>query len=403
MHVHQTQRHRRWMVVFFLTLTTVLSGSLSPAQDPAEAPNLDADLPPQAKARETNSIGMQLAILDPGVFQMGAPEYVVQVALAGNSFRSGQIFIVDDQAGNSQRFELVDNDTGKNARLYLPVKFSSGKKSNQPSSPEEIAASMAQAINAQARDGKLQITATVRGSTMHFKGIGLFSAGRVNTDNNNRVIVRKPDRYASDDERPQHRTQITESLLLGVTEVTQQQWNAVMGSNNSTAKGDYLPVNNISYDQAVAFCQKLSQLPEEMAAGRTYRLPTEAEWEYACRAGTPTFYEYGDNPGNLEDYAWYRKNADKIQVVAGKQCNQWGLFDMYGNVSEWCRDYYAAEYYGNAPPDENPPGPATGDHRVLRGGNFLSQASSCRSSYRGRAPASIESQLNGLRVVCLKK
>ena len=152
------------------------------------------------------------------------------------------------------------------------------------------------------------------------------------------------------------------------------------------------PVVGVSWDEARAFC--------EWAGGR---LPTESEWEYACRAGTTTPYNYGQNASNLTDYGWYRGNAEQIQVVAGKQCNQWGLFDMYGNVSEWCQDIYAAEYYGTAPPENDPTGPTTGPRRVLRGGNFMSPASSCRSSYRGQAAADVESQLNGLRVVCIKR
>jgi formylglycine-generating enzyme required for sulfatase activity len=394
---------RRFTIASVLIAGLVLASSvLSHAQQPAVAPDLDANLPPSAKPREVNSIGMTFAILDAGVFQMGAPEYVVQVALGGDRFRSGQIFVVDDQAGKTQRFELIDIDTANNY-LYNPVRFSSGKTSNQPSSPAQIAQSMAKAINDQTTAGNLEIAVTVAGTSMHFKGIGLFSAGRVNTDNDNRVIVRKPDPFASNDERPQHLTEITETLILGVTEVTQQQWNQIMGSNRSTVQGPHLPVNNISYTQAIDFCTKLSALPAEQAAGRTYRLPTEAEWEYACRAGTTTPYNYGQNASNLTDYGWYRGNAEQIQAIAGKQCNQWGLFDMYGNVSEWCNDIYSAEYYRNAPTDKNPSGPTTGPHRVLRGGNFMSQASSCRSSYRGQASAAVESQLNGIRVVCTKK
>ena len=395
---------RRFTIASLLLAGLALSSSvISHAQQPTARLNLDADLPPGAKPREVNSIGMTLAVLDAGVFQMGAPEYVVQVVLGGNRFRTGQVFIVDDQAGNSKRFRLIDTDSGTTRNLpdYVPVPFSSGKTSNQPSTPAQIAEIMAQAINAQS-PANLQITANVVGTNMYFKGIGLFSARRVNTDNDNRVIVRKPDRYASNDERPQHRTQITRDLTIGVTEVTQQQWNQVMGSNKSTVQGTHLPVNNISYAQAVDFCTKLSDLPAEKAAGRSYRLPTEAEWEYACRAGTNTPYNYGQNAGNLEDYGWYRKNTEQIQAVAEKQCNQWGLFDMYGNVSEWCQDTYVAEYYSNAP-ENDPPGPTTGPQRVLRGGSFMSQASSCRSSYRGRAAADVESQLNGLRVVCIKK
>ena len=399
----QHQPRRFIIVSLLLTGIILVSSVLSHAQPPTVVPDLDANLPTNAKPREVNSIGMTLAVLDAGVFQMGAPEYVVQVALGGNKFRSGQIFIVDDKAGNSERFEMIDTDTAKKPAFSRPVPFSSGEKTNQPSSPAQIAQSMAQAINGQNTAGNLGVAVTVVGTVMHFKGIGLFSARRVNTDNENRVIVRKPDRYASSDERPQHRTQITNTFFLGVTEVTQQQWNQIMGSNRSTVQGAHLPVNNISYSQALSFCAKLSGLPAEQAAGRSYRLPTEAEWEYACRAGTTTPYNYGQNASNLTDYGWYRGNTKQIQVVAAKQCNQWGLFDMYGNVSEWCQDIYAAEYYNNAPPENDPTGPTTGPRRVLRGGNFMSQASSCRSSYRGQASADVESQLNGLRVVCIKK
>ena len=395
----------RFTIASLLLAGLALSSSvISHAQQPTTGPNLDANLPFSAKPREVNSIGMTLAVLDAGEFRMGAPEYVVQVMLGGNLFRTGQVFIVDDQAGNSKRFRLVDTDSGTSKPFpnYVPVPFSSGKTSNQPSTPAQIAETMAQAINAQS-PANLEITAEVNGTRIYFKKISLFGVRRVNTDNDKRVTVFKPDPYASNDERPQHLTEITDTLILGVTEVTQQQWNQIMGSNRSTVQGLHLPVNNISYTQAIDFCTKLSALPAEQAAGRTYRLPTEAEWEYACRAGTTTPYNYGQNASNLTDYGWYRGNAEQIQAIAGKQCNQWGLFDMYGNVSEWCNDIYSAEYYGNAPTDKNPRCPTTGPHRVLRGGNFMSQASSCRSSYRGQASAAVESQLNGIRVVCIKK
>ena len=395
---------RRFTIASLLLAGLALSSSvISHAQQPTTGPNLDANLPFSAKPREVNSIGMTLAVLDAGEFRMGAPEYVVQVMLGGNLFRTGQVFIVDDQAGNSKRFRLVDTDSGTTKTFpdYVPVPFSSGKTSNQPSTPAQIAETMAQAINAQS-PANLEITADANGTRIYFKKISLFGVRRVNTDNDNRVTVFKPDPYASNDERPQHRTHITRDLTVGVTDVTQQQWDQVMGSNKSTVKGTHLPVNNISYVDAVDFCTKLSDLPAEKAAGRSYRLPTEAEWEYACRAGTTTPFAFGPNVGNLEDFGWYRENTEQIQAVAEKRCNQWGLFDMYGNVSEWCQDTYAAEYYSNAQIND-PLGPTTGPQRVLRGGSFMSPASSCRSSYRGRATADVKSQLNGLRVVCIKK
>tara|TARA_Y100001960_G_scaffold232154_1_gene243896 strand:- start:2562 stop:3779 length:1218 start_codon:yes stop_codon:yes gene_type:complete len=376
-----------------------------------QAPDLEKGLPPQAKPRITNSIGMTMATMDAGVFQMGAPEYVVQVALDGSRFRSGQIFMVDDSAGNSVRFELIDVDTKAMPRLYTPVAFSSGVATNTPSSPEQIAASIATAINAQTDAGKLDITVNVQGAFLNFIGIGLFGAARINTDNDNRVIVRKPDPYASNDERPQHRVELTKSFHIGVTEVTQAQWEAVMESNPSGTKSPHLPVNNISYADAKAFCAKLSALPEEMAAGRSYRLPTEAEWEYLCRAGTRTAFNYGESFDNTEqnlgqvlsEYAWFKENADAPQTVAGKLPNQWGLFDLYGNVAEWCEDVYLPSYYGDNPPGTDPTGPATGSQRVLRGGSYMSQPSSCRSSYRGSANQLVRSRQNGLRVVCVQQ
>ena len=376
-----------------------------------QAPDLEKGLPPQAKPRITNSIGMTMATMDAGVFQMGAPEYVVQVALDGSRFRSGQIFMVDDSAGNSVRFELIDVDTKAMPRLYTPVAFSSGVATNTPSSPEQIAASIATAINAQIDAGKLDITVNVQGAFLNFIGIGLFGAARINTDNDNRVIVRKPDPYASNDERPQHRVELTKSFHVGVTEVTQAQWEAVMESNPSGTKSPHLPVNNISHSDAKAFCAKLSALPEEMAAGRSYRLPTEAEWEYLCRAGTRTAFNYGESFDNTEqnlgqvlsEYAWFKENADAPQTVAGKLPNQWGLFDLYGNVAEWCEDVYLPSYYGDNPPGTDPTGPATGSQRVLRGGSYMSQPSSCRSSYRGSANQLVRSRQNGLRVVCVQQ
>ena len=376
-----------------------------------QAPDLEKGLPPQAKPRITNSIGMTMATMDAGVFQMGAPEYVVQVALDGSRFRSGQIFMVDDSAGNSVRFELIDVDTKAMPRLYTPVAFSSGVATNTPSSPEQIAVSIATAINAQTDAGKLDITVNVQGAFLNFIGIGLFGAARINTDNDNRVIVRKPDPYASNDERPQHRVELTKSFHVGVTEVTQAQWEAVMESNPSGTKSPHLPVNNISHADAKAFCAKLSALPEEMAAGRSYRLPTEAEWEYLCRAGTRTAFNYGESFDNTEqnlgqvlsEYAWFKENADAPQTVAGKLPNQWGLFDLYGNVAEWCEDVYLPSYYGDNPPGTDPTGPATGSQRVLRGGSYMSQPSSCRSSYRGSANQLVRSRQNGLRVVCVQQ
>ena len=126
----------------------------------------------------------------------------------------------------------------------------------------------------------------------------------------------------------------------------------------------------------------LSELPAEQAAGRTYRLPTEAEWEHACRAGTTTQFCFSDDASGLDDFAWYLAHSDTTTHPVGeKRLNAWGLYDMHGNVWEWCQDWYDGDYYGKSA-REDPPGPATGSIRVHRGGSWGNPAADCRSAYR---------------------
>ncbi len=169
-----------------------------------------------------------------------------------------------------------------------------------------------------------------------------------------------------DDEGLQHRVTLTTGFHMGVTEVTQAQWRAVMGTNPSHFKGDDLPVETVSWNDAVAFCEKLSR-----SEGRTYRLPTEAEWEYACRAGTTTRFCFGNDDGSLSRYAWYYGNSgNKTHPVASKQPNVWGLHDMHGNVWEWCQDVWHDSYSGA--PTDGSAWTRGGDQsrRVLRGGSW---------------------------------
>jgi formylglycine-generating enzyme required for sulfatase activity len=181
------------------------------------------------------------------------------------------------------------------------------------------------------------------------------------------------------DERPVTQVEITRAFWLGKTEVTQAQWEAVMGSNPSRFKGADRPVEQVSYDDALEFCRKLTA--RERAAGRLpsgyeYTLPTEAQWEYACRAGTT-----GDYAGSLDSMGWYGDNSGRqTHSVGQKQANAWGLYDMHGNVWEWCLDWYAGSLPGGTVRD--PSGPSSGSFRVIRGGSWNDAASRCRSANR---------------------
>ena len=207
-------------------------------------------------------------------------------------------------------------------------------------------------------------------------------------------------------ESPQHEVTLSTPFYMGVTEVTQAQWEGVMntqpweGQDYTKAGADYA-ASYISWDDATTFCTALSK-----KIGRTVRLPTEAEWEYACRAGTTTAYNFGDDSSKLGDYAWYNGNTWRntwdtgeayAPPVGVKKPNAWGLSDMHGNVCEWCSDWHA-DLYANVDV-HNPKGPATGESRVLRGGSWISGPNGCRTASRGGAGSDDRLPYNGLRVV----
>lgn len=185
------------------------------------------------------------------------------------------------------------------------------------------------------------------------------------------------------DERPVTRVTLTAGFWLGVTEVTQAQWTAVMGKNPSAHRGDNLPVESVTWTEAREFCRRLSE--REQAGGRlppgfAFTLPTEAQWEFACRSGTTG--DYAGDPGAM---AWHGGNSGyETHPVRTKRPNAWGLYDMHGNVWEWCLDWYAP-YPGGSTTD--PAGPASGADRVYRGGSWGDVAGASRSSFRnGRGP-----------------
>ena len=230
------------------------------------------------------------------------------------------------------------------------------------------------------------------------------------------VMGSPPDEVGSEDDERRHEVTIIRDYYLGAHEVTQAQYKKVMGKNPSHFQGDQVaerhpqtnrvvkdvdssnhPVDSVSWEEAVEFCQRLSALPEEKKAGRVYRLPTEAEWEYGCRAGSKAAYGYGNNPDSLGDCAWYDKNsANKTHAIGIKKPNAWGLHDMHGNVWEWCSDWYGDDYYAKSPKDD-PKGPLSGSDRVFRGGGWYTPAVICRSAYRSIIQNCLYSTPWGLR------
>jgi formylglycine-generating enzyme required for sulfatase activity len=193
------------------------------------------------------------------------------------------------------------------------------------------------------------------------------------------------DNEATPDEKPQHSVRITRPFYLGVHEVTQGQYRAITGANPSYFKGsDELPVEQVSWEEAVAFCTALTKRERGSLGGAIYRLPTEAEWEYACRAGSRRRFGFGDDVSRLGDVAWYSSNSDrKTHPVGQKRPNAFGLYDMHGNVWEWCGDWFDASYYRQSP-GADPPGPSQAANRVTRGGGWASHPRHARSANRIR-------------------
>ncbi len=216
-------------------------------------------------------------------------------------------------------------------------------------------------------------------------------------------------------EGPLHEVTISRPFYLGADTVTQEQYQRVMGSNPSwfqasgKGKNDVVgldtsnfPVENVSWKDAVAFCRKLSALPEEKKAGRLYRLPTEAEWEYSCRGGASSPFHFGGSlssaQANFSGHEWRQRTLP----VHSFGPNSTGLYQMHGNVCEWCSDWYDETYYAVSP-HRDPPGPSRGTLRVIRGGDWGGNGQYCRSAYRGKFVPADRNLGLGFRVALVSK
>jgi formylglycine-generating enzyme required for sulfatase activity/serine/threonine protein kinase len=266
---------------------------------------------------------------------------------------------------------FVDQRTGqvKSASLTIPRPEGDGKASSDARHPTT---------------DRTRLAASAFTSSIGMKLVlippGEFQMGSTDGDN---------------EEKPQHRVRLTRSFYLGVTEVTQAQHQAVMGNNPSHYKGsDDLPVEHVSWLDTIKFCNKLSEREGRepyyrldgdevsVVGGNGYRLPTEAEWEYACRAGSATAFGFGNDKARLGDFAWFGGNSgNKTHPVGQKQPNAFGLYDMHGNVWEWCWDGGDRDYYKQSPLDD-PPGAGRAAKRVFRGGSYSHDPHNVRSAYR---------------------
>jgi formylglycine-generating enzyme required for sulfatase activity len=267
------------------------------------------------------------------------------------------------------RFRQIPHSVGNQVGAVILAKHApAGERMRRPTSdPSSDRSSTSKSITSQTTGARLLLIPA-----------GEFMMGSPDSDTD-----------AESDEKPQHRVVLSQPFYLGETEVTQKQWKLVMGTEPWKGKafvkeGDDYPATHVSWEDAVEYCKRLSAKD-----GRTYRLPTEAEWEYACRAGTRTKWSFGDSADELNAYGWWggfsdgnAKTEQYAHRVGQKKPNGWGLRDMHGNVWEWCSDRYGEDYYKSSP-GEDPSGPSEGSDRVFRGGSWNFAPVYTRSANRG--------------------
>jgi formylglycine-generating enzyme required for sulfatase activity len=282
----------------------------------------------------------------------------------------------------------------KAAALYAAAEKIAAEKATAEKAVLEKALADLKKMAEEAEESRLRAPQTnTIGMTLNFIPSGMFVMGSPEAE----VDI--------ENQEHQQKVIISKSFYMQTTEVTQGQWKAVMGTDPWKGKsfvkeGPNYAASYVSWNDAVAYCKKLSE-----KESKTYRLPTEAEWEYACRAGTETRWSFGNGEKELGNYAWYRENANDIgeqyaHYVGLKNPNAFGLYDMYGNVFEWCHDYYKV-YYKSRPQLWNPTGPAVqyGNDRVVRGGSWESYTRYARSAFRYGPKAGLRNFDLGFRLV----
>ena len=265
-------------------------------------------------------------------------------------------------------------------RLPRPKRTSCGARSRSPAAPAAITAadrSDAQAAaGIHARDPK---TVRVGSQEVVLRWCPATKSAEWKrlSGGNDTFTMGSPDTEdGHENDETQHDVRLTKGFWMGETEVTQGLWKEVMGSNPSYNKaGDKYPVENVSWKMCQYFIEKLNARTEVRGAGFRFRLPTEAQWGYACRAGTTTSYSYGNSASG--NYMWYKDNSSsQTHEVGTKSPNPWGLYDMHGNVWEWCLDWYASSLAGGT----DPKGSSSGSSRMLCGGSWSDYAGGCTSS-----------------------
>lgn len=220
-----------------------------------------------------------------------------------------------------------------------------------------------------------------KGVTMNFKYIDSGS-----------FIMGSKEEVGDGDETPERTVTISDPFYMGIYEVTQEQWQLVMGYNPSEFIGAKRPVENVSYEECEIFLEKLKEMYK-----KDFKIPTEAQWEYVCRAGNEEKWFYGDDENKCEEYGWIASNSGgETHEVGGKLPNPWGMYDIYGNVQEWCSDWYTNPYEQIS---VDPKGPVSGESKTIRGGAWGDYAEVCRSAYRNANGIDKRNNGTGVRII----